>query len=156
MRLLRRIMLGCSVAIGLGLLGGMIASNYWYCYYWKSPCLIGFNAGSVTVQRSPSCRNNWLASGWSHSRRRIAEFSYGMTRFGVESRNDFDISVAGWQLLSASTFLSLILLWRVRLDGRAPAGHCQQCRYDLTGNISGICPECGTRVIPFPAAIQTI
>ena len=25
-----------------------------------------------------------------------------------------------------------------------PAGHCQTCAYDLTGNTSGTCPECGT------------
>lgn len=24
-----------------------------------------------------------------------------------------------------------------------PAGRCEHCDYDLTGNISGICPECG-------------
>jgi len=27
---------------------------------------------------------------------------------------------------------------------RAP--QCHHCGYDLTGNISGICPECGSRV----------
>ncbi|MBN1511878.1 MAG: hypothetical protein JXB13_07670 [Phycisphaerae bacterium] len=26
---------------------------------------------------------------------------------------------------------------------RIPPGHCRQCRYDLTGNQSGVCPECG-------------
>jgi hypothetical protein len=26
------------------------------------------------------------------------------------------------------------------------AGHCQSCSYDLTGNTSGICPECGTPI----------
>lgn len=25
-----------------------------------------------------------------------------------------------------------------------PTGRCQKCDYDLTGNTSGICPECGT------------
>jgi hypothetical protein len=25
------------------------------------------------------------------------------------------------------------------------AGHCPRCNYDLTGNVSGVCPECGTR-----------
>jgi hypothetical protein len=24
-----------------------------------------------------------------------------------------------------------------------PPGHCQNCGYNLTGNVSGICPECG-------------
>jgi hypothetical protein len=32
------------------------------------------------------------------------------------------------------------LLWRQRRFAR---GHCQHCGYDLTGNVSGRCPECG-------------
>jgi hypothetical protein len=27
-----------------------------------------------------------------------------------------------------------------------PPGHCVTCGYDLTGNTSGTCPECGTAV----------
>jgi hypothetical protein len=29
---------------------------------------------------------------------------------------------------------------------RVPAGYCPKCRYDLTGNTSGICPECGEQI----------
>ena len=29
---------------------------------------------------------------------------------------------------------------------RYPRGHCQGCGYDLTGNVSGRCPECGREV----------
>ena len=29
---------------------------------------------------------------------------------------------------------------------RVPPGHCRNCGYNLTGNVSGICPECGTKV----------
>ena len=32
-----------------------------------------------------------------------------------------------------------LLLWR----GRIPPGHCRKCEYNLTGNTSGVCPECG-------------
>ena len=33
------------------------------------------------------------------------------------------------------------------LRPRAPRpGHCRNCGYDLTGNLSGICPECGAAV----------
>jgi hypothetical protein len=32
------------------------------------------------------------------------------------------------------------LLWRRPLPS---AQHCESCGYDLTGNMSGICPECG-------------
>lgn len=31
-------------------------------------------------------------------------------------------------------------------DRRIPRGHCQKCGYDLTGNASGVCPECGTSI----------
>lgn len=27
-----------------------------------------------------------------------------------------------------------------------PPGHCRKCDYDLTGNVSGMCPECGEKV----------
>ena len=30
-----------------------------------------------------------------------------------------------------------------------PAGRCHRCGYDLTGNASGICPECGTPIVRF-------
>lgn len=31
---------------------------------------------------------------------------------------------------------------------RRPLGEqfCQKCEYDLTGNVSGVCPECGTPI----------
>jgi len=35
------------------------------------------------------------------------------------------------------------LLWR---DRGFRKGCCQHCGYDLTGNVSGICPECGERI----------
>ncbi len=33
-----------------------------------------------------------------------------------------------------------LLWWR---DRKPPSGHCKRCGYDLTGNLSGVCPECG-------------
>ena len=33
-------------------------------------------------------------------------------------------------------------------DRRPPRGHCQGCGYDLTGNVSGVCPECGRELDP--------
>jgi len=38
------------------------------------------------------------------------------------------------------------LLWR--RDRRIRPGHCLKCGYDLTGNVSGVCPECGTAINP--------
>lgn len=33
-----------------------------------------------------------------------------------------------------------------RRDRRIPPGCCQSCGYDLRGNVSRVCPECGKRV----------
>lgn len=38
---------------------------------------------------------------------------------------------------------TVILFWR---DRRFQSGHCQKCGYDLTGNESRRCPECGAAV----------
>ena len=40
--------------------------------------------------------------------------------------------------------LTAFLWWRDRRIN--PKGHCQKCGYDLTGNVSGRCPECGTEL----------
>lgn len=38
----------------------------------------------------------------------------------------------------------LAIWWPVRAV--VISGHCRECGYNLTGNESGICPECGTEV----------
>jgi hypothetical protein len=44
--------------------------------------------------------------------------------------------------------LGLILIARISAASRYPDGACQKCGYDLTGNVSGRCPECGAAVPP--------
>ena len=46
-----------------------------------------------------------------------------------------------WLPLVVVTIPTAILLYRDRR--RIPPGHCQKCGYNLTGNTSGRCPECG-------------
>lgn len=54
--------------------------------------------------------------------------------------------VAGQLVASAGGFVAVIPLIRRRLRAaRAVAGQCRSCGYDLKGNLSGVCPECGTR-----------
>ncbi len=43
----------------------------------------------------------------------------------------------------ASVAIPTLLVWRLGRK-RVETGHCQ-CGYDLTGNVSGKCPECGRR-----------
>jgi hypothetical protein len=48
-----------------------------------------------------------------------------------------------WQLLLLGIFpIRSILFWH-RLRGRIRDGLCLECGYNLMGNVSGVCPECG-------------
>ena len=61
------------------------------------------------------------------------------------------LSIPCWFLCAVTSVLPAIWLWRYRRDRRLRSDgmpHCVKCDYNLTGNVSGICPECGT---PIPA-----
>jgi len=47
------------------------------------------------------------------------------------------------ETLFATVAVTTALLWR-HDDHRISPGHCNNCNYNLTGNVSGTCPECGT------------
>lgn len=47
-----------------------------------------------------------------------------------------------WMFLLST---AIATLWLGRLD-RRPKNGCANCGYDLTGNVSGVCPECGTEI----------
>jgi len=34
-----------------------------------------------------------------------------------------------------------------KIKKKRPKGHCRKCGYNLTGNVSGICPECGEPIV---------
>ncbi|UCG15461.1 MAG: hypothetical protein JSV19_09200 [Phycisphaerales bacterium] len=42
-----------------------------------------------------------------------------------------------------ATLVSVVTVLRRRFYPIHPRGHCQSCGYNLTGNVSGVCPECG-------------
>lgn len=46
------------------------------------------------------------------------------------------------------TAVPSVIVWRRSRPFRV--GHCSKCDYDLTGNVSGACPECGKAVEPAP------
>ena len=50
------------------------------------------------------------------------------------------IVVPLWPLLAAAGPPTVYLWYR---DRRKRPGHCKKCGYNLTGNVSGACPECG-------------
>ena len=60
-------------------------------------------------------------------------------------------TVPCWFPWTLTAILPALWLWRWNRHRRATDDgmpHCAKCDYNLTGNVSGICPECGT---PIPA-----
>lgn len=55
-----------------------------------------------------------------------------------------------WHMGIALLFLPTIALLRgpIRRYLRRRGGYCATCGYDLTGNTSGVCPECGESIPP--------
>jgi hypothetical protein len=55
--------------------------------------------------------------------------------------------VLDWPVLLFFTVPVMLIIWWPSRPG-IPPGHCRKCGYNLTGNTSGRCPECGTSVPP--------
>ncbi len=56
----------------------------------------------------------------------------------------FYVSVPLWILLLLVVVPTVFLFWHDRMY---PGHCCQRCGYDLRGNISGVCPECGQALV---------
>jgi hypothetical protein len=63
-----------------------------------------------------------------------------------ETLRELSILVPCWFLFCIAAILP-ILWWRARKRRLIATGNpCKACGYNLTGNLSGVCPECGTAV----------
>lgn len=52
----------------------------------------------------------------------------------------------GWLMIPLSPILLAIAIptaWLWHRDRRHPPGHCRKCGYNLKGNVTGVCSECG-------------
>ena len=59
-----------------------------------------------------------------------------------ETRTALDIPI--WVLV---VLFATPTLWLWRRDRRRQPGLCVKCGYDLRGNASGVCPECGSEAL---------
>lgn len=108
---------------------------------WQSPggkISFVFGHGLIGTTLGPIRSDHWNIAGFSvtHRNRPIG----GTFRlFPIIRRSA--IAIPAWQL-------ALVFLWlRYRHTRPAikkvPLGKCKKCNYNLTGNVSGRCPECG-------------
>ena len=90
-----------------------------------------------------SCRlfySEWIGSA---EHMRWTQVAYLYLGFRLPSKYRKTFHIPAWLFVVATGFPTAILWWR---DRRPKAGSCKACKYDLTGNLSGTCPECGTAV----------
>ena len=117
--------------------------NLWVC--WSNPNAVRAPYGCITLVRAPGhVRKNFrlpsqFSSGWwwpdSH---------YLIPNGSTNQYGDLTAMVPLWIPLIILA-IPAVGLWRRYC--RPLPGHCSRCRYDLTGNSSGVCPECGTTVV---------
>jgi hypothetical protein len=71
------------------------------------------------------------------------------TTGGAIFRRTKDLKLPFWIPMTLIAVPTLWSFWRARKGSKR--GRCRKCLYDLTGNVSGICPECGT---PIPEKVR--
>lgn len=72
---------------------------------------------------------------------------------GVRGTSIDGVFIPFWIPFSVGAILMAVSLLRSR--HRFPSGHCRSCGYNLTGNTSGRCPECGVTVPALAPAAAT-
>src|ERR1051325_555774 len=104
---------------------------------------IAIVAGALGLTES-STPNNW--PNFRPGYQSWGEFSKQWRYCGLWPRHE---SRGTWRRTLVPLWIPLVVLasstlWLWRLDRRrARPGHCPKCGYNLTGNVTGVCSECG-------------
>lgn len=71
-------------------------------------------------------------------------------RIWTKTSHTHYVSIAPWwPFLVCAAYPLLVVIRKAFRGGRREGrGECLTCGYSLTGNTSGVCPECGTRIRP--------
>lgn len=96
-------------------------------------------------------RKSWSNTAVNRNSFNCAIGNFGIRRDVAFSRHEivWRAMVPTWMLIAAFGAYPAICSWRIAIARRRmrrnPNG-CTTCGYDLTGNVSGVCPECGTAI----------
>ncbi len=134
---IRRIAKWSGVGVCLVLVAAWMVSGTWSIGY-ASARRIGPNRIRLVIVAGV-IKANWQGlgrSGWQYYRWRHGVYWWPRYSSGY-------IFLPLWMPFLAVAGATAYLF---RRDQRALAGYCRKCWYDLTGNMSGTCPECGREI----------
>jgi hypothetical protein len=101
--------------------------------------------GITPADQERVLRNVWFESYLVHSK--YNDFRWGKGAYASHrSEVRFDYALAAFAALPCGWILILLARVLTHYFGRSRAGECRRCRYNLTSNVSGVCPECGTAI----------
>lgn len=136
----------CFMMLGLWFFSVLFASQY----ETPSGRSIRMHLGYVAYFGGQGASTGWTCRRyypeWKHRPEGMpwSEFAhtflgFRLPYFNLPSMFRFPV----WLLVVTVGLPTGILWWR---DRRPKAGFCKVCKYDLTGNLSGTCPECGAAI----------
>jgi len=130
-RRLRKFILITGTLLSVLIVAAFVASAWWWVWV-KLPDgqTIGFHAGAIEYAAL------YPASGWGSYFRHPQGLQYALA--GRTWTNGFKFPLI---YPFAAVAIPTLLVWRFWPKPIKP-GHCR-CGYNLTGNTSGVCPECG-------------
>ena len=130
---LRTITLWTGTTLSVLIAVAFVVSAWWYMAAQANEARVYVVSGAIAVR---------LDAPWS------APLVFGGHSDGLRSWNFWGIE-SWWVKIPlyavfAAVAIPTLLVWRFWPKPVKP-GHCR-CGYDLTGNTSGVCPECGVEV----------
>jgi len=114
---------------------------------WRAGLLAIISAIS-TLLLIYGCRGLFLAWQWRNAFDSLPPGSTPIRWYMYPPTwSDIRWMVAELSAVAVVTLASAWGAWRVwKMAIPLPAGLCRACSYNLMGNASGVCPECGTRI----------
>lgn len=146
---------------GATIVAGLLITAVWAMSFWWIPTYTHFGGDKPIIQIRYGCVAVWIGfsdpnddagfsmehchGDWSKSGG-LARGKLGLTRpYVCDWWYQRLIVIPLWIPWSAATLLALGLGYQ-RRRRRFPPGYCTHCGYNLCGNVSGVCPECGLRI----------
>lgn len=135
------------VAACVLLLCGWIGTFWSVFGYQNSTMSINLWGGCLEISAYPAGTGSqgWFAAWQPYEVYWLPEFIYGKFS-GARTTHLFLPLWMPLLVLGPTTIITTMRWWK--RNRRLLAGDCRKCGYDLTGNTSGACPECGAAIAP--------